>query len=138
MFDVMESISFIFCILTYAIIYVLIHHIIFRLYLYFLNIVLYFFKHSRTNIFHRRGLYTFYLIFDDSDGSNWHYRQKIWNIFHFSEFWYFVGCVRYLFMWFTFLQTDITFGDLIHIQKQNEPQRFKNYDFGPFSFLDAG
>ena len=48
-----------FCILTYAIIYVLIHHIIFRLYLYFLNI-LYFSKHSCTNIFHRHSLYTFY------------------------------------------------------------------------------
>ena len=32
-----------------------------------------------------------------------HYRQKIWNIFHFSDFLYFVGCVRYLFIWFTFL-----------------------------------
>ena len=48
-----------FCILTYAIIYVLIHHIIFLLYLYFLNI-LYFFKYSCTNIFHRRRLCTFY------------------------------------------------------------------------------
>ena len=67
-----------------------------------------------------------------------HYRQKIWNIFHFSEFVYFVGYVRYLFMWFTFLQTDITFGDLIHIQKQNQLQMFKTNDFGPFSFLDAG
>ena len=47
------------CILTYAIIYVLIHHIIFWLYLYFLNI-LYFFKYSCTNIFHRRSLCTFY------------------------------------------------------------------------------
>ena len=37
-----------------------IHHIIFRLYLYFLNIVLYFFKYSCTNIFHRCSLYTFY------------------------------------------------------------------------------
>ena len=38
----MGSISSIFCILTYAIVYVLIHHIIFRLYLYFFNNVLYF------------------------------------------------------------------------------------------------
>ena len=53
-----------FCILTYAIIYVLIHHIIFWLYLYFLNI-LYFFKYSCTNIFHRRSLCTFY----------WQYRR---------------------------------------------------------------
>ena len=45
-----------------------------------------------------------------------HYRQKIWNIFHFSEFLYFVGCVRYLFIRFTFLHTDITFGELIHSQ----------------------
>ena len=59
-FDIMDSISSFFCILTYAIIYVLIHHIIFRLYLYFLNIVLYFFKYSCTYIFHRRSLYTFY------------------------------------------------------------------------------
>ena len=48
-----------FCILTYAIIYVLIHHIIFWLYLYFLNI-LYLFKYSCTNIFHRRSLCNFY------------------------------------------------------------------------------
>ena len=48
-----------FCILTYAIIYVLIHYIIFWLYLYFIN-NLYFFKYSCTNIFHRRSLYTFY------------------------------------------------------------------------------
>ena len=44
-----------FCILTY----VLIHHIIFWLYLYLLNI-LYFFKYSCTNIFHRRSVCTFY------------------------------------------------------------------------------
>ena len=48
-----------FCILTYAIIYILIHHIIFWLYLYFLNI-LYFFKYSCTNIFHRHSLHTIY------------------------------------------------------------------------------
>ena len=48
-----------FCILTYAIIYVLIHHIIFCHYLYFLNI-LYFFKYSCPNIFHRCSLCTFY------------------------------------------------------------------------------
>ena len=45
--------------MTYAIIYALIHNIIFRLYLYFLNI-LYFFKYFGYNIFHRRSLYTFY------------------------------------------------------------------------------
>ena len=45
--------------LTYWIVYVLIH-IIFWLYLYFLNI-LYFFKCSCTNIFQRRSLCTFYL-----------------------------------------------------------------------------
>ena len=48
-----------FGLLANGIIYVLIHHIIFWLYLYFLNI-LYFFKHSCTNIFHRRSLCTFY------------------------------------------------------------------------------
>ena len=41
--------------------YVLIHHIIFWLYLHFLNI-LYFFKYSCTNIFHRRSFCTFYCI----------------------------------------------------------------------------
>ena len=46
------------CILAYATTYVLMHHIIFWLYLYFLNI-LYFFKYSCTNIFHRRSLCTF-------------------------------------------------------------------------------
>ena len=34
-FEILDSISSFFCILTYAIIYVLIHHIIFWLYLYF-------------------------------------------------------------------------------------------------------
>ena len=58
-FDIMDSISSIFCILTYAIIYVLLHHIIFRRYLCFLKI-LYIFKYTCTNIFHRRSLYTFY------------------------------------------------------------------------------
>ena len=48
-----------FCILTYAIIYVMIHHIIFWLHLYFLNI-LYLFKYSCSNMFHRRSLCTFY------------------------------------------------------------------------------
>ena len=57
--DILDSISSFFCILAYAIIYVLIHHIIFWLYLYFLNII-YFFKYSYTNIFHRRSLCTFY------------------------------------------------------------------------------
>ena len=50
----------IFCVLTYAIIYVLIHQIIFRFYLF--NNILYFFKYSCTNIFHRRSLYTLYMI----------------------------------------------------------------------------
>ena len=42
-FDILDSISSFFCIVTYPIIYVLIHHIIFWPYLYFLNI-LYFFN----------------------------------------------------------------------------------------------
>ena len=58
--DIRDSISSFFCILTYAIIYVLIHHINVWLYLDFLNIV-YFFKYSSTNIFHRRCLGTFYM-----------------------------------------------------------------------------
>ena len=45
-----------FCVLTYAIIYVLIHQIIFRYYL--LN---FFFKYSCTNIFHRLSFYTYYV-----------------------------------------------------------------------------
>ena len=60
-FDILNSISSFSCILTYAIIYVLIHHIIFWLYLYFL-IILCFFKYSCTNIFHRRSLCTFYTL----------------------------------------------------------------------------
>ena len=58
-FHILGSISSFFCILTYAIEYVLIHQIIFWLYLYFLNI-LYFFKYSCTKIFHKRSLCTFY------------------------------------------------------------------------------
>ena len=57
-FDIMDSISSFFCILTYAVIYVLKHHIIFWRHLYFLNI-LFFPKYSCTNIFHRRSLCTF-------------------------------------------------------------------------------
>ena len=57
--DILDSISSFFCILTYAIKNVLIHHIIFWLYLYLLNI-LYFVKYSCTNIFHRRSRCTFY------------------------------------------------------------------------------
>ena len=60
-FDIMDSISSFLCILTYAIIYVLIHHIIFWLYLYFLNIP-YFFKYSCINIPHRRSPCTFYKV----------------------------------------------------------------------------
>ena len=72
-----------------------------------------------------------------STGTYIHYRQKIWNIFHISEVLYFVGCVRYLFIWLTFLQSDITFGELIHTQLENEPRRFKNNYFGPFSLLES-
>ena len=45
-----------------------------------------------------------------------HYRQKIWNIFNFSDFLYFLGCVGYIFIWLTFLQVDINFGELIYTQ----------------------
>ena len=55
-FDILDSISSCFCILTYAILYILIHHIIFWLWFYFWN-VLYF---SSTPVFHRRSLCTFY------------------------------------------------------------------------------
>ena len=49
------------CILTYANIYVLIHHIIVWLYLYLILLnILYFFKYSCINIFHRRSLCTSY------------------------------------------------------------------------------
>ena len=67
--DIMDSISYIFCILTYAIIYVLIHHITFWLYLYFLNILYFFFKYSCTNIYHRRSPYTFCM--DISEMPTW-------------------------------------------------------------------
>ena len=39
-------------------------YIIFRLNRYFLDIVLYFFKYSCTNMFHKRSLYTFYIKMD--------------------------------------------------------------------------
>ena len=51
----------IFCILTYAIIYVLIHHTIFLALSLLVKYSL-FFKYSWTNIFHKRSLCTFYLI----------------------------------------------------------------------------
>ena len=50
-------------------IYILIHHIIFWLYFYFLNI-LYFFKYSCTNIFHRHSLCTFYYDNDNDINNN--------------------------------------------------------------------
>ena len=52
--------NFTFCILTYAIVHVLIHHMLLRLYLYFLNSVLCFIKYSCINDFHRRDFHTFY------------------------------------------------------------------------------
>ena len=55
-FDIMDCKSSFFCILTYAIVHVSIHHMIFRLYLYFLNSVLYY---SCPNVFYRHSLYTF-------------------------------------------------------------------------------
>ena len=66
-----------FCILTYAIIYVLIHHIILGLYFYFLNI-LYFFKYSCTNIFHRRSLCTFYE-YSWNPSTNIYYLNRHWD-----------------------------------------------------------
>ena len=48
-FDILDSISSFFCILTYAIIYVLIHHIIFLLYLYFWNILFFSSTHVQTS-----------------------------------------------------------------------------------------
>ena len=41
------------------------------------------------------------------------------NMEYFSFQWfflYFVWCVGYIFIWFAFLQADITFGELIHTQ----------------------
>ena len=64
-----------------------------------------------------------------------HYRQKIWNYFLFSDFFYFVVWVGYFFIWFTFLQADIPFGELIHTQWQIETQKLKNNYFGPFFFI---
>ena len=57
-FDILDSISSLFCILTYAIISLDTSYN-FWLYLYLFNI-LYFFKYSCTNNFHRHGLCTFY------------------------------------------------------------------------------
>ena len=42
--------------------------------------------------------------------------KKYGIFFHFKDFLYFVGGVRYFLIWLTFLQTDITFGELIHTQ----------------------
>ena len=58
-FDLMDNESYFLCVLTYAIIYVVIHQIIFRFYLLKYSL---FFKYSCTNIFHRGSLYTFYRI----------------------------------------------------------------------------
>ena len=44
---------------------------------------------------------------------------KNMEYFSFQRFFFnFVGCVGYFFIWFTFLQADITFGELIHTQWQ--------------------
>ena len=82
-FDIIDSTSYFFFILTYAIIYVLIHHIIFWLYLYFLNI-LYFFKYSCANIFHRRSFCTFYPK-EMSRNSRLLKHGKHVNIFHLTK-----------------------------------------------------
>ena len=60
-FDIMDSLPSVCCVLTYAIIYVLIHHIIFRHNLSFLN-DLYFFKYSCFNINHRHCLFAVYFM----------------------------------------------------------------------------
>ena len=68
-----------FCILTY----VSLHHIIIWLYLHFLNI-LYFFKYSCTNIFHRRSLCTFYWKYVIRKDTQW-----LWYLSNAGlKFWY--------------------------------------------------
>ena len=60
-FDIMDCKSSFFCILTYAIGYVLIHYIFFFDFIFTSSIVLFIFIwHSCTNGFHRGNLYTFY------------------------------------------------------------------------------
>ena len=60
---------------------------------------------------------------------------------YFSFQWIFVFCgVCKVFIYLIYIPTNrysITFGELIHTQYENEPQRFKNDYFGPFSLLDA-
>ena len=99
----------IFCVLTCAIIYFLIHQIIFRFCL--LKYSLFFFKYSCTNIFHRRSLCTFYstkiisytifitilyrglrynillyeIVFEIYHIWNIYYNNVIWNIFMFYK-----------------------------------------------------
>ena len=63
MFDMMDCKSSSFCcccIVTYAILYVLLHDVIFRLYLYILNSVDNSIKYFCTNMFDRRSFYTLY------------------------------------------------------------------------------
>ena len=61
-FDISDSIFSLFCILTYAVLYVLINHII--LGFTFTSLIMFFIliKYSCTNSFHRRSLYTFYYL----------------------------------------------------------------------------
>ena len=62
---------------------VLIHHIIFWRYLYFLNI-LYLFKYSYTNIYHRRSLCTFYWKYVIHKDTQW-----LWYLYNAGlKFWY--------------------------------------------------
>ena len=59
-----------------------------------------------------------------------HYRQKIWNIFYFSDFLHSCGVCR-VFLYLKYEQISFL-GELISTWQQNEAERFKNNYIGSF------
>ena len=73
------------------------------------------------------------IIFGTAD---WLYTTgKKYGIFFIWAIFVILWCLCVVFLYLIYIPT---FGELIHTQLQNEPQRFKNNYFGHFSLLDAG
>ena len=60
-----------------------------------------------------------------------HHQQKLWNIFHFSDFLHHCGAWR-VFLWHTFLRANITFWGANSQLTAKWKAKFQNCDFGLF------
>ena len=65
-----------------------------------------------------------------------HYRQKIWNIFYFSDFFCIPWGVQGISLFYLHSYKQILFSGVKPLSKAK--QRFKNNYFGPFSLSDDG